>query len=185
VKWDIHPGRDMEMNVQLLQWGLFSFMVGCFLSLPLSAVIYNKHSSISRIFINVRKLKSSHLDYLTQAFAMGFAYLLGYVMKTEFNMYVFIPLIYGSIMNPTILLLEATPWIRSGILKNVYKLLKATSPVSLLLAWLIIAMWFLPFFLKMILLVIVIFGGGGLLVFLTKTKNKEKTKSSDVNAKAY
>lgn len=162
------------MNVQLLQWGLFSFMVGIVLSLPLAAVIYNKHSSMSKIFTNVRKFKSAHLDYFTQAFAMGFAYLLEYVMKAEFSMYVFIPLIYGTIMNPTILLLEATPWIRSGIWNIVYKFLKATSPVSLLFSWFVIAIWFLPLVLQMILLAIVVFGGGGLLLFLRKSKNNEK-----------
>ena len=150
------------MNADLLQWGLFSFMIGIVLSLPLAAVIYNKHSSMTKIFINVRKLKSSHLDYFTQAFAMGFAYLLEYAMKTEFSMYVVVPLFYGTIMNPTILLLEATPFIRSGIGLIVYKLLKATSPVSLLFSWFAISFQFLPGLLKVLLLAVVLIG---LLVF--------------------
>lgn len=162
------------MNIQLLQWGLFSFMIGILLSLPLAAVIYNKHSSVSGIFTNARKLKSAHLDYFTQAFAMGFAYLLESILKTEFPLYVFIPLIYGTIMNPTILLLEATPFIRTGIGRIVYLLLRATSPALLMFAWLAIAVIILPMYLTILLLIIVIAGGGVLLVHQVKTKYETK-----------
>lgn len=166
------------MSIQLLQWGLFSFMIGVFLSLPLSAVIYNKHSAMSKIFTNARKLKSAHLDYFTQAFAMGFAYLLELVLKTEFPMYITIPLIYGTITNPSILLLEATPIIRSGFGRNLNKLLRATGPVSLLFSWFAIAFLILPIFLKILLTVIVVFSGGALLIYQFKTM-KLKNESHD------
>jgi ABC-type sulfate transport system permease component len=60
------------MNIQLLQWGLFSFMQGLILSLPLAAVYYQNSPQWTKIFINPRKLKSAHLDFFTQAFAIGF-----------------------------------------------------------------------------------------------------------------
>ncbi|MFK9090655.1 hypothetical protein [Bacillus salipaludis] len=53
------------MNVQLIQWGLFSFMIGIVLSLALAAVFYQKNSLMTKIFINARKLKSAHLDFFT------------------------------------------------------------------------------------------------------------------------
>lgn len=146
------------MTIQLLQWGLFSFMIGIVLSLPLAAVYYQKNSLARKIFTNARKLKSAHLDYFMQAFAVGVVFLLEFATKTELPLYVVIPLIYGTIMNPTIFLLEATPYIRSGITRVVYQLLKGTSPVSLLFAWFAIAFLYLPLFLKISLLVIVAIG---------------------------
>lgn len=146
------------MNILLLQWGLFSFMIGIVLSLPLAAVYYQKDSLARRIFTNARKLKSAHLDYFMQAFAVGIVYLLEMATKSQLPLYVFIPLIYGTIMNPTIFLLEATPYNRSGITRLVYQLLKATSPVSLLFAWFAIAFIYLPLFLKISLLVLVSIG---------------------------
>jgi hypothetical protein len=172
------------MNDQLLLWGLFSFMIGIVLSLPLAAVIYNKNSTISKFFTNVRKLKSAHLDYFTQAFAMGFAYLLEYSLKMEVSSYVVIPLIYGTMMNPTILLLEATPFIRSGWLRIIYKLLKATSPISLLFSWFVIAFLFLPFFLKILFIAVTVMGGTLLLTHQHKTKKhliEEKTAKNILN----
>lgn len=146
------------MNVQLLQWGLFSFMIGIATSLPLAAVIYNKNSSMSKTFTNARKLKSAHLDYFTQAFALGFAYLLEYAMKLEFSNYIVILLVFGSILNPTILLMEATPFIKAGITRVFYKILKATSPVSLLIAWGVITYQFLPLPLLLLLSAVLIIG---------------------------
>lgn len=146
------------MNIQLLQWGLFSFMIGIVLSLPLAAVFYQKESLARRIFTNARKLKSAHLDYFMQAFAVGIVYLLELATKSQLPLYVVIPLIYGAIMNPTIFLLEATPYIHSGITRLVYQLLKATSPVLLLFAWFAIAFLYLPLLLKMLLLAVVFIG---------------------------
>jgi hypothetical protein len=147
-----------QMNILLLQWGLFSFMIGIVLSLPLAAVYYQKESLARRIFTNARKLKSAHLDYFMQAFAVGVVYLLELATKSQLPLYVVIPLIYGTIMNPTIFLLEATPYIRSGIMRFVYQFLKATSPALLLFAWFAIAFLYLPLFLKISLLAVVAIG---------------------------
>ncbi|MGX6444417.1 hypothetical protein ACWM35_14515 [Neobacillus sp. K501] len=171
------------MNALILQWGLFSFMIGIFLSLPLAAVYYQKNSILTKVFTNARKLKSAHLDFFTQAFAMGFAYLLEFSMKLELPLYVVIPLIFGTIMNPSILLLEATPFIRSGLGKIVYKLLRATSPISLLFAWFAIAIQFLPLSLQLLLLAVVIFGGL-LFIFIT-FQNKEKKQGEDNQIQHY
>ncbi|WP_026567222.1 hypothetical protein [Bacillus sp. UNC41MFS5] len=162
------------MNVQLLQWGLFSFMMGMVLSLPLAAVFYQKSSPMTKVFTNARKLKSSHIDFFMQGFAMGFAFLLEMSSKTEFSLYIVIPLIYGSIMNPTILLLEATPFIHSSF-RFVHLFLRATSPIALLFAWLAIAVLFLPLYLNMLLLFVAVAGCLIILIYLTKSsKNLNK-----------
>ncbi|MEW9668193.1 hypothetical protein [Ammoniphilus sp. 3BR4] len=146
------------MNIQLLQWGLFSFMLGLILSLPLAAVFYQKSPQWTKIFTNPRKLKSAHLDFFMQAFAIGFVYVLELAMEAEFPIYVVIPLIFGTIGNPLIFLLEATPLHRSGIGSVFYRLLKTTSPASLLFAWLVIAWYILPGFMKLLLLAFVLLG---------------------------
>jgi hypothetical protein len=146
------------MNIQLLQWGLFSFMLGLILSLPLAAVHYQKSPQWTKIFTNPRKLKSAHLDFFTQAFAAAFVYALELALKTQFPEYVVIPLIFGTICNPLILLIEATPLNRSGFGAVIYKLLRATSPISLLFAWFFIAWNVLPTYLILALPVIVLLG---------------------------
>ncbi|MEH7083032.1 hypothetical protein V7139_09900 [Neobacillus drentensis] len=162
------------MNVQLLQWGLFSFMIGMVLSLPLAAVFYQKSSPMNKVFTNARKLKSAHIDFFMQGFALGFAFLLEVSLKTEFSIYIVIPLIYGSIMNPTILFLEATPFIRSSY-RFVHLFLRATSPLALLFAWIAIAVSFLPLYLNMLLLIVAVSGGLVILIYLTKSsKNLNK-----------
>lgn len=140
------------MNILLLQWGLFSFMVGLVLSLPLAAVYYQKGSPLTKIFTNPQKLKSAHLDFFTQAFAIGFVYLLEFSTKMEFPNYVVLPLVFGTIMNPLILLLESTRIYRAKYFKSVYMLLRATSPLSLYFAWSVIALNFLPVYLKIVLI---------------------------------
>ncbi|MGG1676979.1 hypothetical protein ACIFOT_14665 [Neobacillus sp. NRS-1170] len=166
------------MNDQLLQWGLFSFMIGIVLSLPLAAVHYQKNTTMTKLFTNARKLKSAHLDFFMQAFAVGFAYLLEVALKTEFSPDVVIPLVFGAIMNPTILLLEATSFIRSGCGKVIYIILRSTSPISLLFAWFAIAFMILPLLLKITLIAIVILGG---IVFFTFQKRSKKTSINDLN----
>lgn len=37
------------MNIVLLQWGLFSFMIGLALALPLAVIHYQKNSSLKNI----------------------------------------------------------------------------------------------------------------------------------------
>jgi len=143
------------MNSLILQWGLVSFMIGIFLSLPLAAVYYDQSPSWAKIFANPRKLKSAHLDFFTQAFAAGFVFLLEFVSGTEFPLYVIIPLLYGTICNPLILLLESTSTFKSGAMAVFYRILKATSPVLLLFAWIMIAGLFLPLYLIIFLFVFI------------------------------
>ncbi|WP_156158209.1 hypothetical protein [Gordoniibacillus kamchatkensis] len=151
------------MNIQLLQWGLFSFMLGLLLSLPLAAVHYGAFPQWTKLFTNPRKLKSAHLDFFTQAFAAAFVYVLELAVKTRFPEYVVIPLVFGIICNPLILLIEATPLNRSGFGAIVYKLLRATSPASLLFAWFFIAWSVLPAYM---LIMLVGFALLGLLLIL-------------------
>jgi hypothetical protein len=133
-------------------------MLGMILSIPLAAIYYQHSPPWTKIFANPRKLKSAHLDFFMQAFAIGFVYLLEYALKSEFSPYVVIPLVYGTIMNPLIFLIESTTLHRSGIFAIFYKFLKATSPASLLFAWFAIAWFILPVFMKILFLAVVIIG---------------------------
>jgi hypothetical protein len=152
------------MNIQLLQWGLFSFMIGLILSLPLAAVHYQRMKLWTKLFTNPRKLKSAHMDFFMQAFALGFVYVLEIVTKEKFPLYVVIPLVFGSICNPLILLFEATPLQRSRITK----VLRAISPISLIFAWFVIAFSFLPMYLLLLLTAFVL---TGLFVVIRYTSN--------------
>lgn len=160
------------MNIQLLQWGLLSFMIGLVLSLPLAAVHYQKNSSLKNFFTNQRKLKSAHLDFFTQAFAAGFVYLLEYAVKTPFPNYIVYPLFFGTIMNPLLLLLESTLLIRSGVFRIIYHLLRATSPLSLLFAWTAIAATFLPRFMILSLIAFILLGA---IVLISNLRKSTKT----------
>ncbi|WP_338452769.1 hypothetical protein R4Z09_13450 [Niallia oryzisoli] len=162
------------MNKVLLQWALFSFMFGLALSLPLAAIHYQKNSSFKGIFTNYRKLKSAHLDYFMQALSAAFVYLIGFAAHIEFAAYILIPFIFGVILNPTILLLEATPYIRSGWIRFIYRCLRATSPASLLFAWLAIAFLFLPTYMTIILLAVILISGIGILTFLIKRRSRNE-----------
>ncbi|MFD0675684.1 MULTISPECIES: hypothetical protein [unclassified Paenibacillus] len=146
------------MNIQFLQWGLFSFMLGLILSLPLAAVHYQRSPQWTKIFTNPRKLRSAHLDFFTQAFAAAFVFLLEFALQTEFPIYVSIPLIFGTICNPMLLLIEATPFNRSSFGAFFYILLRAISPVSLLFAWFFIAWSFMPSFMIVLLAMIILMG---------------------------
>ena len=132
------------MSISLLHWGLVSFMIGIFLSLPLAAVVYDQSPPWTRIFANPRKLKSAHIDFFMQALAAGFAYVLEHAADQSFPPYILYPLLYGTIGNPLILLLESTAIYRTGGMRLFYRALKATSPIALLLAWTMIAWSFLP-----------------------------------------
>ncbi|TLS53208.1 hypothetical protein FE782_07550 [Paenibacillus antri] len=159
------------MNIQFLQWGMLSFMIGLILSLPLAAVHYQSSPSWTNIFTNPRKLKSAHLDFFTQAFAATFAYVLEFASGTQFPAYVAIPLIFGTICNPLLLLLEATPLPRSGFGAILYKSLRATSPLALLFAWFAIAWMVLP---TSLILFLALFTLIGVLLILTyKGRKKE------------
>jgi hypothetical protein len=159
------------MNIVILQWGLFSFMVGLVLSLPLAAVHYQKNPLLRKTFTNPKKLKSAHIDYFMQALSAGLVYLIGMCMDMDFPKYIAIPLIYGIIMNPTILLLEATPFIRSGWSRFTYLFLRATSPLLLLFGWVAIAVLFLPLYLIILLVAVIIVGGAVLWSQQVQKKN--------------
>ncbi len=146
------------MNELLLQWGLVSFMIGIFLSLPLAAVHYEQSPVWTRIFANPRKLKSAHLDFFMQAFAAGFAYVLEQSSGSSYPVYIIIPLLYGTIGNPTILLLESLANYKAGAISIGYRFLKATSPACLLLSWVLIAARSLPVYAAGFLIVVVIAG---------------------------
>ncbi|WP_416826247.1 hypothetical protein [Ectobacillus polymachus] len=162
------------MNTLLLQWGLFSFMIGLALSLPLAAVHYQKNSPLKGIFTNYRKLKSAHLDYFMQALSAAFVYLIGVAANIEFAGYILVPFIFGVIMNPTILLLESTPFVRSGWMRFIYQCLRATSPVFLLFAWLAIAFLSLPTYMTIIFLAVILIGGIGIISFLIKRGSRKE-----------
>ncbi|WP_309118546.1 hypothetical protein [Paenibacillus sp.] len=159
------------MNIQLLQWGLLSFMIGLVLSLPLAAVHYQNSPSWTSIFTNPRKLKSAHLDFFTQAFAAAFVYVLEFASGTPFPAYVAIPLLFGTICNPLLLLIEATPLTRSGFAAILYKSLRATSPLALLFAWFAIAWMVLPASLLLFLALLTVIGV--LILFGYKGPRKE------------
>ncbi|HZG77224.1 MAG TPA: hypothetical protein VEZ72_15340 [Paenibacillus sp.] len=159
------------MNIHLLQWGLFSFMVGLLLSLPLAAVHYQNSPRWTKIFTNPRKLKSAHLDFFTQAFAATLAFALEFAMQREFPAYVAIPLLFGTVCNPFLLLMEATPLIRRGFGKLLYLALRAASPLSLLFAWFYIAGTALP--VSMLLLLASFALAGGLLIVYHNRRQEE------------
>ncbi|WP_123039383.1 hypothetical protein [Cohnella candidum] len=132
------------MNIHLLEWALVSFILGVALSLPLAGVHYDNSNSWAKLFTNPRKLKSAHIDFFMQAFSAGLVYLLEWATKSELPPFIVIPLIFGIICNPIILLLESTSFYRSGFTAMVYRVLQSTSPVGLLFAWIAIAVYFLP-----------------------------------------
>ncbi len=153
------------MNIQLLHWGLFSFMLGLVLSLPLAAVHYQNSPQWTRIFTNPRKLKSAHLDFFTQAFAAAFAFLIEYATQAAFPPYVAIPLLFGTICNPQLLLIEATPLNRQGLGRALYLSLRAASPLALLFAWGYIAWVALPLSLLLLFAVLVVVGSTLILTY--------------------
>ncbi|WNQ13093.1 hypothetical protein MJA45_08740 [Paenibacillus aurantius] len=146
------------MNDLLLQWGLVSFMIGVVLSLPLAAVYYDQSPPWTKIFSNPRKLKSAHLDFFMQAFGAGLVYLLAYAAGFTLPLWIITPMIFGMMGNPLILLLESTALFRVGRMSVFYKMLKGTSPVSLLFAWIMIAGNLLPAMLLVFLSTFVLVG---------------------------
>lgn len=146
------------MNIHLLEWALVSFIIGVILSLPMAAIYYDNSPPWAKLFTNPRKLKSAHLDFFMQAFSAGLVYLLELSTKSELPLFIAIPLIFGIICNPLILLMESTSYYRSGFTGIFYRLLKYTSPVSLLFAWMAIAIYFLPLHLIIFLSILVLTG---------------------------
>jgi hypothetical protein len=132
------------MNLFLLHWAIFIFMVGLVLSLPLGAVFYLKNSELTQFFTNARKLKAAHLDYIMQAFSIGIVYVLELATNTRLPLFAVVPLAFGTFCNPFIFLLEATSLCKRGFSKILYKILKATSPSALFFAWFVLLFEFLP-----------------------------------------
>jgi hypothetical protein len=157
------------MTMLLLHGGLVSFMIGILLSLPLAAVHYNQSPSWAGVFANPRKLKSAHLDFFMQAFAAGFAYMLERASGSALPMFVAIPLMYGTIGNPLILLLESIANYRAGLMGVFYRFLRATSPALLMLAWFMIAGKLLPVYAWVFLAVCT--AAGTLLIWRYKRHN--------------
>lgn len=157
------------MNIILLQWGLFIFMIGLVLSLPLAAIHYQRDSALRKLIIKPAKLKSAHTDYFMQAFSLGFIYLIETVLHQEISVFLIVLLLYGTLMNPTILLLEATPFVLSSVGRLVYLLLRATSPISLLITWLVLCTQFLPLWMSILIGVLFLTVGILLVMMIKKT----------------
>lgn len=158
------------MNIYLLQWGLFIFMIGLVLSLPLAAVHYQHNPKVRKVFIKPAKLRSAHTDYFMQAFSLGLIYLIETAINQELSPLLMVLLIYGTFMNPTILLLEATPFVLSSVGRILYGLFRATSPLSLLIVWFAISTQFLPLWMSGLIGVLFVGTGAWLLII---NKNKE------------
>ncbi len=157
------------MNMLLLQGGLMSFLIGILLSLPLAAVHYNQSPPWTAVFANPRKLKSAHLDFFMQALAAGFAYTLERASGSALPLYIVIPLLYGTIGNPLILLLESIANYRVGFIGACYRFMKATSPALLMLAWFLLAGRFLPLYAWLFLAVFA--AAGALVVWRYRRRN--------------
>jgi hypothetical protein len=144
------------MNIFLLHWAGFIFLVGLVLALPLGAVYYLNHSHLKQFFTNPRKLKAAHLDYIMQAFSLGLVYLLELAASISLPLYAMIPLAFGTFCNPFIFLLEATTFYKKGFIKILYRSLKGASPAALFFAWFVVAFLYLPAYIMWLLLVFVL-----------------------------
>jgi len=160
------------MNIHLLEWALVTFILGVILSLPIAAIYYDNSPPWAKLFTNPRIL-SAHIDYLMQALSAGLVYLLEMSTKSELPLFIVIPLIFGMICNPLILLIESTSYYRSGFTRIFYRLLKYTSPVSLLLAWIAIAIYFLPLHLIIFISILVLIG----LIIIWNHRSKINSKA--------
>jgi hypothetical protein len=140
------------MNIFLVHWAIFLFMVGLVLSLPLGAVYYLKNAQLQQFITNPRKLKAAHLDFIMQAFSVGLVFLLEWGMAARLPVYAVIPLAFGTFCNPFIFLMEATPLYKAGLSGTLYKTLRAASPSALFFSWFVLAFQFLPLYIWMLLL---------------------------------
>ncbi|UGB30574.1 MULTISPECIES: hypothetical protein [Metabacillus] len=159
------------MNIFLLHWAGFIFLVGLLLSLPLGAVYYLHHSELKQFFTNPRKLKSAHLDFIMQAFSIGLVFLLELGTNHQLPVFAVIPLAFGTFCNPFIFLLEATPLYNRGFVKILYQILKGLSPSALFFAWFVLAFTFLPTYILWLLLGFIL-----LLAIASLTYNKQHKK---------
>src|SRR5690625_2095815 len=164
-----------EVTIFLLHWAIFLFLVGLILSLPLAAIYYLNHSDVRQLFANPRKLKGAHLDYFMQAFSIGLIYILELGMHASVPIYVVIPLAFGTLFNPFILLLEGTPLYTVGFGKFFYNFLKAVSPASFLFAWFVLLFQYLPIYYSGLL-------AGFVIIFIIAfLVNKKRINKKDVS----
>lgn len=163
------------MNLFLLHWAVFIFLVGLLLSLPLGAVYYLNHPQLKQFLTNPRKLKAAHLDFIMQSFSIGLIFLLELGTKVELPLYAVIPLAFGTFCNPFIFLLEATPLYKKGFSKVLYQTLKGLSPLALFFAWFALAFTYLPAYIMWLLLAFVLLMT---IAFYTYNRQVKKTTTS-------
>lgn len=168
------------MNVFLLQWAAFIFLVGLVLALPLGAVYYLNDSQLKQFFTNPRKLKAAHLDFIMQAFSIGLVFLVELATNIRFPIYAVIPLAFGTFCNPLIFLLEATPLYKQGFVKMLYRTLKGVSPTALFFAWFVLAFLYLPGYILWLLLAFVLILT---IAFFTYNRQTKATLSNSKNMK--
>ncbi|AYA74440.1 hypothetical protein ACVBAX_14330 [Robertmurraya sp. GLU-23] len=164
------------MNIFLLHWAVFIFLVGLVLSLPLGAVYYLNHSQLKQFFTNPRKLKAAHLDFIMQAFSIGLVFLLEIGTNMRVPTYAVIPLAFGTFCNPFIFLMEATPLYKKAYIKLLYQTLKGVSPSALFFAWFVVAFLYLPAYIMWLLLAFVLLLTFTFVAFSRKTKMISSTK---------
>ncbi|MGZ4111362.1 MAG: hypothetical protein ACXVP5_02865 [Tumebacillaceae bacterium] len=159
------------MHTTLLQWGLFEFLIGLVLAVTLVPTKVFAVPGFTRVFINAAKLKSSHLDFFMQAFALCLAYLLEYATKTPFPMFIVVPLVYGSINNPLLFLYEATPMIMHPLGQKIFPIYMMSSCGSVLFAWGAIGYMLLPAYMGWLWMGVI---GGGTILAVRYSLNKGK-----------
>lgn len=162
------------MNMFLIHWAIFLFLIGLVLSLPLGGIYYLGIPLIRKLFTNPRKLKSAHLDYFMQSFSIVLISLLEFGMNASVTMYAVVPLAFGTFFNPFIFLLEATALCKVNVINAFYSLLKFISPTSLFFAWFVILFQYLPFYYSWLLIAITVIFIIAILVHLKVTKQTFK-----------
>lgn len=158
------------MNLFLLHWAIFIFIVGLILSLPVAGIYYFHNQLVKKLFTNPRKLRSAHLDYFMQAFSIALVYLLEFGTNTILPMYIVIPLAFGTFFNPFIFLIESTPFYKKGVVMVLYNLLKGISPASLFFAWFALLFQYLPNFYSWLL-------GGFVLILIIAMLTRMKVRN--------
>lgn len=163
------------MHTEFLQWGLFGFLIGLVLAVLLVPTNVFGVPGFTRVFINPSKLRSAHLDFFMQAFALCFAFLLEYATKTPFPLFITIPLIYGSINNPLLFLYEATPLIVHPIGQKIFPIYMLSSCGSVLFAWGAIGYMLLPAYMGILWMALV---GVGAVVAVMYSLNRGKLEEN-------
>lgn len=166
------------MNMFLIYWAIFLFMIGLILSLPVAGIYYFNIPLVRKFFTNPRKLTSAHLDYFMQAFSISIIFLLEFGMDAAVPTYIVIPLAFGTFFNPTIFLLESTPLYNAGLFKYFYTFVKFVSPASLFFAWFGIFFQYVPTFYTWLFVGVIIVFIALLLFYIKETKPMAQKKDS-------